>query len=49
MHYESDRGWRIPELLWLMIMEFNAGTAQTVDQSVNRPKKNSNGAILLDL
>jgi len=27
-------------------MEFNARTAQTVEPSINQPKKNSNGAIL---
>jgi len=32
-----------------MIMEFNTGTALTVEQSIKQRKKNSNGVILLDL
>jgi hypothetical protein len=30
-------------------LEFNTGTAQTVEQSINQRNKNSNGAILLAL
>jgi len=42
-------GWRIPSSLWWMMMEFNTGTAQMVEQFINQRKRNSNGAILLDL
>jgi len=35
--------------LWWMIMEFNAGTAQMIQQSIDQREKDSNGEIFKDL